>query len=130
MLTLCTLLPKHIGATLNTVYLGVPLRTTNGSHHTAVSTPAKKLAVAIRFQPRYASARRHFELFQDFAGMRIDAPYIAFLAFPSAVPQLSIDPSDTGDKAIGFDRAQYRSRLRIDLMNFSSTVLAYPQGPV
>ena len=49
---------------------------------------------------------------QHLAGLRIDAPQVALVAFPGAVPQLAVDPGDAGDEAVGLDGAQDRSRSR------------------
>jgi hypothetical protein len=55
----------------------------------------------------------------------IDAPQIALVTFPGAVPELSLDPADPSDEAVGIDGAKNRSCLRIELMDFLA--LAYPE---
>ncbi len=45
------------------------------------------------------------------------------------MPELAIDPGDTGDEAIGFDGAEYGTGFRIDLMDLAIMVLADPERP-
>src|SRR5262245_22045688 len=59
--------------------------------------------------------------------MRIDAPQITLVVFPGPVPQLPIDPSDTGDEAFGFDGAKNRSGLGVDLMDLALPIFAHPK---
>jgi hypothetical protein len=49
-----------------------------------------------------------FKPFQDLSRSRIDAPQIALVTFPGAVPELPVDPGDPGDEAVGLDRAKNR----------------------
>lgn len=46
------------------------------------------------------------------------------------MPQFAIDPSDAGDKAVGFDRAQHLARIRIDLMDLAAAMLPDPQRAI
>src|SRR5262245_11543066 len=89
----------------------------DGSHLAAVSASAEELIAAIGFEPRHGSALRHLDPFQHLSRLRIDAPEIALVAFPGAVPQLAIDPGDAGDEAVGVDGAEDRSGLRVDLVD-------------
>src|SRR5690349_2206991 len=73
---------------------------TDGSHLPAASASAEEL-IAIGLEPRHAYSRRHLEPLQDLSRSRMDSPQIAFLIFPSAVPELSVDPGDRGDEAVG-----------------------------
>src|SRR5262249_6665964 len=57
----------------------------------------------------------------------INSSQIALVTFPGAMPELSIDPRHTGDKALRFDRAKNRTRLRIDLMNLPVAILSNPE---
>jgi hypothetical protein len=43
------------------------------------------------------------------------------------MPKLSIDPSDPGDEAVGFDGAKNRPCLRIDLMDLPVSILPDPE---
>ena len=60
-------------------------------------------------------------------GLRIDAPQIALVAFPGAVPELAVDPGDAGDEAVGLDGAQDRAGFGIDLMDLALAVLPDPE---
>src|SRR5580704_3926536 len=99
----------------------------DGPHFPASSSAAKKLIAAITFQARHADTGRHIELFQDLTRARIYSPQIAFVTFPSAVPKLTVDPSDPGDEAAALDGAKNRSGLGIDLMDLAVPILAHPQ---
>src|SRR5262249_20280586 len=52
---------------------------------------------------------------------------VAFVAFPGAVPEIAVDPSDAGDDAVGLDGAEDRSRLGIDLVDLAAPMLANPE---
>jgi hypothetical protein len=52
----------------------------------------------------------------------MDSPQVALIAFPGSVPEFPLDPCDTGDEAVGFDRAKNRSRFGIELMNLLITI--------
>src|SRR5262249_57636913 len=54
---------------------------------------------------------------------------IALLAFPGAVPQLSVDPGAPGDETVGFDRAKNRPGLRIDLIDLPVAIVSHPERP-
>jgi hypothetical protein len=43
------------------------------------------------------------------------------------VPELSVDPGDAGDEALGLDRAKNRSGLRIDLIDLPVSILPHPE---
>src|SRR5262245_51369474 len=45
------------------------------------------------------------------------------------MPELAVDPGDTRDKAIRFDRAQDGARLGVDLVDFAGAVLSDPKSP-
>src|SRR5262249_29504517 len=51
------------------------------------------------------------------------------VTFPGAVPQISVDPGDSGDEAIGLDRAKNLPRLRIDLIDLAVPILPHPERP-
>ncbi len=43
------------------------------------------------------------------------------------MPQLSIDPGDPGDEAVGLDRAKNRPCFGIDLMDLAISILPDPE---
>src|SRR5262249_1991983 len=60
----------------------------------------------------------------------IDSPQIALVAFPGAVPKLSIDPGNSGDVAVGLDRAKNSTCLGIKLMHLPVPMLPHPKCPL
>ena len=48
-----------------------------------------------------------------------DRPQIALVTFPGHMPELSVEPGDPGDEAVGLDRAKNRPCFGIDLIAFS-----------
>src|SRR5262245_26226842 len=87
----------------------------NGPHLAAVSPAAEEQFAAIGLEARNDHSGRHLDPLQNLSRSRIDSPQIALVAFPGAVPQLSVDPGDSGNEAIGLDRAENRPCLGIDL---------------
>src|SRR5580704_4483390 len=67
-------------------------RSADGSNLPAASAAAEELIAAIGLEPRHADSGRHLEPLQGFSGSRIDAPQIALVTFPRAVPELAVDP--------------------------------------
>jgi hypothetical protein len=82
---------------------------------------------AIGLESRDAHAGRHLEPLQDLSRSRIDAPQIALVTFPGGVPELAVDPGDTGNEAIRLDRAKNRPGLRINLMDLPVPILSDPE---
>src|SRR5581483_10685995 len=101
----------------------------HGSHLTAAATAAEERVAAVRLKPRYADARRHVDLLEDFARLRIDPAQLALIGFPGAVPEFVVDPGDAGDEAVRLERAKDRTGLRIDLMDLAVAMLTDPEGP-
>jgi hypothetical protein len=99
----------------------------DSSHLPGASASAKEATPTIGLEPRHPYSRRHLELLQDLSRSRIDPPHVALVAFPSAVPELAVDPGDAGNDAVGFDGAKNSSRFGIDLMDLPASVLPYPQ---
>src|SRR5205809_7023308 len=97
----------------------------DGPHLPAPSSSAEELIAAIGLEPRNAHSGRHLEPLQDLSSSGIDSPQITFVAFPGAVPQLSLDPGDPGDEAVGLDRAKNRPCLGIDLMDLPVLILSH-----
>ena len=110
-------------------YGGVWPGSVDGSHLPTASASAEELIAAIGLKPRHAYSRRHLEPLQDLSRSRIDSPQIALVIFPGAVPELSVDPGDPGDEAVGLDRAKNRSCLGIDLMDLPVPILPHPERP-
>src|SRR5262249_17407857 len=108
---------------------GASLGTSDGPDLPAPSSSAEELITAIRLEPRNLRSGRHFEPLQDFSRSRIDSPQIALVAFPGAVPKLSVDPGDAGHIAVGLDRAKNRPGLGIDLMDLPVPILSDPERP-
>src|SRR5947208_14679892 len=77
-------------------------------HLSALSSSAEEAIAAIGLEPRNAHSGRHLERFQDLPRSRIDSPQIALVTFPGGVPELSVDPGDPGDEAVGLDGAKNR----------------------
>src|SRR5262245_5114549 len=99
------------------------------SHLPAASPSAVEAIATIGLEPRYPHSRRHLEPLQDLSRSRVDSPHITLVAFPSAVPELAVDPGDAGNDAVGFDGAKNSSRFRIDLMDPAASVLPHPERP-
>ena len=91
--------------------------------------PQKNRSPPSDSKSRHAHSGRHFEPIQHLARSRIDAPQIAFITRPGAVPELAVDPGDTGDDAVALDGAKDRPRLRIDLMDLAAPTLSHPKRP-
>src|SRR5262245_2148095 len=108
---------------------GASLGSAHDSHLPASSSSAEKLIAAIGLEPRYDHFRRHLERLQNRSCSGIDSPQIAFVTFPSAVPELSVYPRDSSDEAVGLDRTKNFPCLGIDLMNLSISILPHPKRP-
>ena len=106
-----------------------PPRSADGAHFPAPAATSEETIAAVGLQSRYTGSGRHLEFFEDLSRSRIDAPNIALVAFPRAVPHLSVDPCYSSDKAVRLDRSKYRARGGIDLMDLSLPIVANPQRP-
>ncbi len=71
---------------------------------------------------------RHFDLFKNLTRLRVDSSQIAFVAFQSCVPKISINPGHPGYEAVRFDRSQDFAGVRVDLMDLPITILSDPQS--
>src|SRR6202790_2306858 len=109
--------------------LSASLGPADGPHLSAATSSAEELIAAIGLEPRHLHSGRHLEPLQDLSRSRIDSPQIAFVTFPRAVPELSVDPGDPGDEAVGLDRAKNRPCLGIDLMDLPVPILPHPERP-
>src|SRR5262249_56338515 len=72
---------------------------------------------------------RHVDPVWDLSRWRVASPHIALVTFPGAVPELSVDPGNPGDEAVGLDRAKNRPGLGIDLMDLAIPILPHPERP-
>src|ERR1700738_46405 len=109
-----------------------PLRSpgpADGSHLSAVSASAEEPIAAIGLEPRHGHSGRHLEPLQDLSRSRIDAPQIALVTFPCAVPELVVDPGDPGDEAAALDGAKNRACFGVDLMDLPAPMLPHPERP-
>src|SRR5262245_63778202 len=97
------------------------------AHLSARSAATEEPIAAVGLEARHTGARRHLEPLEDLAGPGIDSPHVALVTLPGPVPQLALDPRHAGDEAIGFDRAQNRARLRIDLVNLAAAIVSDPE---
>ena len=105
------------------------LRPADGPHLAATATAAKEPIPAIGLEPRNAYTSGHLQTLQHFSGLRINPPHIALLAFHGGVPELSVDPADTGDESVGLDGAENSPSFRIDLTDLPVPVLSHPKRP-
>src|SRR5262245_52849357 len=112
-----------------TAHHGAAFGAAHRLHLAATSASAEEQIAAIGLEPRNAHAGRHVERLQNLSRSRIDSPQIALVTFPGAVPQLSVDPGDPGDEAIGLNRAKNRPCLGIDLIDLPVPVLPHPECP-
>src|SRR5439155_26567054 len=101
----------------------------DGPHLAATSSSGEEQIAAIGLEPRDVHSGRHLEPVQNLSRSRIDSPQIALVAFPGAVPELSVDPGDAGDEAVGLDRAKNRPCLGIDLIDLPVSILPHPECP-
>src|SRR6266496_4349902 len=93
----------------------------------ALSSSTEEPITAIGLKPGNTNAERHLDRFKNISGLRIYSPQIAFVTFQGRVPQLSLDPGHSGDKAVGLDGAKNRASIGIDLMNLTIPILPYPE---
>src|SRR4029453_1806611 len=108
---------------------GVSLGTADAPHLSASSSSAEESIAAIGLEPRNVYSGRQLEPLQDLSRSGIDSPQIALVPFPGGVPELSVDPRDPGDEAVGLDRAKNRPCLGIDLMDLPVPILPDPERP-
>src|SRR5712672_3630181 len=101
----------------------------DGSHLPAASASAEELIAAIGLEPRHGHAGRHLDPLQDLSRSRIDSPQVAIVTLPGAVPELSVDPGNPGDEAVGLDGAEDRPGFGIDLMDLPVPILPHPERP-
>src|SRR5262245_31977092 len=104
-------------------------RPADRAHHPALAAAAVEQIAAVGLQARHPGSGRHREFFQNRSRARIDPPQFTRVAVPTAVPEFALNPGDPGDEAVRFDRAQDRSGLRIDLMDFSIAIVTDPERP-
>ncbi len=95
----------------------------------ATSPAAEEQIASIGFEPGDPHTRRHFEPLQNLSRSGIDSPQIAAVLFPGAVPELSLDPGDSGDEAGALDGAKNRACFGIHLMDLPVFILPDPERP-
>src|SRR5687768_16324974 len=99
-------------------------------HLPALASPAVEPIATIGLEHRHAHALGHLEALEHFAGPRVDSPNVILVAFPRAVPELSVHPGDSGDEAVGLDRAQDLPGVGIDLMDLPTAIMPDPEHPL
>src|SRR6478672_4046131 len=104
------------------------LRATDRTHLAAASAAGIEEIGAVGLEPADAGAGRHLEPLDHGAARRVDAPDLALVAFPGAVPKLVVDPGHAGHEAVRFDRAQHRAGRGIDAVDLAITVLTDPEA--
>jgi hypothetical protein len=97
------------------------------SHFAAASAAIEKPIAAIGLKSGHARSRRHRDRLQHVTAAWIDAPHLALIAFPGAVPEFAIYPCQPGDETIRLDRARNRACFEIDLMNLARPVMSDPE---
>ena len=105
------------------------LRPADGPHLPAPAASAEEPIAAIGLEPRNEDAGRHRDLFQEVSRSGIDSPQLALVTFPGGVPELSVDPGDPGDEAVGLEGAKNRACLGIDLVDLPVPILPDPERP-
>src|ERR1700687_1912145 len=95
----------------------------------ALSSTAEEPIVTIGLKPANADPARHLDTLKNLSSSRIDSPQITVITFPGRVPELSIDPGDSGDEAVGLDGAKNRACIGIDLMDLPIPILPDPERP-
>jgi hypothetical protein len=71
----------------------------------------------------------HFEPLENFSGLRVDSPQVALATIPGGVPEVSVDPGNSGDETVGLDGAKNGAGFGIDLIDLSIAILAHPECP-
>jgi hypothetical protein len=92
-----------------------------------LSPTAEELIAAIGLKPRNLDFVGHVNSLKNLSGPRINSAKIAFVAFQGCVPELTFDPGDPSDEAIGLDGAKDCPRVRIDLTNLPAPVIPHPK---
>jgi hypothetical protein len=93
------------------------------------SISAEELVGAIGLKAGNPNPVGHIEPLKNFSGLRIDSPQVALVTVPGGVPELSVDPGNPGDEAVGLDGAKNGPSIGIDLMDLSLAILAHPECP-
>jgi len=79
------------------------LRPADRPHFSTRSASTEEPVAAIGLEARQAHTGRHLEPLKNLARLRIDAPHVAFVSLPRAVPELAVNPCDAGHHAIGLE---------------------------
>src|SRR5918992_3191205 len=108
---------------------GASLGSADGPHLAARSPTAEEPITAIGLESRHVHAGRHLEFLQHFSRSRIDSSQFALVTFPGGMPELAVDPRNTGDEAVGLDGAKNRPCFGIDVMDLAVSILPHPERP-
>lgn len=81
----------------------------------------------IGLEARYVRAIREVRPFQHLAALGVDAAQFTLVAFPSAVPELSVEPGHARDEAVGLEGPQDIAVFRVDLIDFALAVVPDPE---
>lgn len=82
-------------------------RSEHNSYLPNVPASAEELIATIGLDSRHACSRRHIETFESVSRLRINPPQFGCATFPSAVPELAVDPGDAGDDLMGVTGRTY-----------------------
>jgi hypothetical protein len=93
------------------------------------SISAEELVGAIGLKAGNPNPVGHIKPLKNFSGLRIDAPQITLITVPGGVPELSVDPGNAGDEAVGLDGAKNGTGFGIDLVDLSLAILTDPERP-
>src|SRR5262249_31968561 len=102
----------------------------HGAHFAAASTATVEDASAVGLEPGYGDTGGHLEALKDFTRFRIDAAEVALLGLPGAMPEVAGDPGNARDEASGFNTAQDRAGLGVDLVDLAGAILSNPKRPL
>src|SRR5262245_57463756 len=104
------------------------MRAPDGADLAAASSAGVEKVGAIGLQPADPDASRHLQPLEHRTTVRVDAADLAFVGLPRRMPELAIDPGNTGDEAVRLDGAPDGARLGVDLVDLALAVLPHPQA--
>ena len=98
----------------------------DGPYLPAPASSAEELIAAIGLEPRHRPTPGGMSSLSKTSPFEDRTASIAVVTFPGAVPELSVDPGDPGDEAVGLDRAKETAPVRDGLDQ--SPVPIFPAG--